>query len=215
MTNNNQMAFNLSVNDVYSVDWVHSAKYTKDWVSNTKKVLPPPSFIKEIMYYDKESGLLYWKHRKDMPNQWNARFANKKIKANSANCAGITYNGNRFFMGYHRLIWCWYYEEWPDQDKVIDHISGDSTDNRITNLRLATHAENNKNRSIPKDNTSGHIGVYLDKVTGKWRVHIGSNSKLIHIGYFKNKEDAIKARKEAEIKYNFHENHGRIMYEDS
>ena len=56
MTNNNQMAFNLSVNDVYSVDWVHSAKYTKDWVSNTKKVLPPPSFIKEIMYYDKESG---------------------------------------------------------------------------------------------------------------------------------------------------------------
>jgi len=211
MTNNNQRAFNLSVNDVYSVDWVHSAKYTKDWVSSTKRILPPPSFIREIMSYDTKSGFLYWKHRKDMPKNWNTRFANEKVKPNSANCSSILYNGNRFYMGYHRLIWCHYHGKWPESNLVIDHKNGDHYDNTIENLRLVTHTENNKNSSTPKDNTSGHIGVYWAKSMRKWQVQIGLNRKNIHIGYFKNKEDAIKARKDAEIKYGFHENHGRVM----
>tara|TARA_B100001057_G_scaffold347350_1_gene348673 strand:- start:386 stop:1018 length:633 start_codon:yes stop_codon:yes gene_type:complete len=209
MTNNNQMAFNLSTNDVYSVDWVHSAKYTKDWVSKTKKVLPPPSFIKEIMYYDSKSGFLYWKHRKNMSKTWNSRYANKKVKTNNVNCSSILYNGNRFNMVYHRLIWCRYYGEWPESNLVIDHKNGNRYDNTIENLRLVTQAENSKNRSTPKDNTSGHIGLYWRKEKKKWQVQIGLNGKIIHIGSFKNKEDAIKARKEAEKKYGFHENHGR------
>lgn len=209
MTNNNQIAFNLSVNDLYSVDWVHSAKYTKDWVSNTKKVLPPPSFVREIMYYDSKSGFLYWKHRKDMPKSWNTRFANQKVKANNANCSSILYNGNRFNMGYHRLIWCHYYGKWPESNLVIDHINGNHYDNTIENLRLVTQAENSKNRSTRKDNTSGHVGLYWRNSKRKWQVYIGVNGKNIHIGHFKNKEDAIKARKEAEKKYGYHKNHGR------
>ena len=215
MTNNKQMAFNLSVNDVYSVDWVYSAKHTKDWVSNNKRVLPPPSFIREIMSYDSKTGFLYWKHRKDMPNNWNTRFTNKKIKTNNANCAGITYNGTRFYMAYHRLIWCYYYGKWPESDLVIDHINGNFRDNRIVNLRLVTHTENNKNRSTPKDNTSGHLGIHRVKNRGKWQVQIGVNGKNVHVGYFKNKDDAIAARKEAEIKYGYHKNHGRIMDENA
>jgi hypothetical protein len=210
MTKNNQLAFNLSINDVYSVDWVHSATYTKDWVSNTERVLPPPSFVREIMYYDSKSGFLYWKHRKDMSKTWNSRYANKKVKTNNANCSSILYNGNRFNTVYHRLIWCCYYGKWPESNLVIDHKNGNHYDNTIENLRLVTHAENSRNRSTPKDNTSGHIGVYWRKEKKKWQVQIGSNGKTIHIGYFKNKEDAIKARKEAEKKYGFHENHGRL-----
>ena len=209
MTNNNQMTFNLSVNDVYSVDWVHSAKYTKDWVSDTKKVLPPPSFIREIMSYDSKSGFLYWKYRKDMPKTWNTRFANKKVKTNGSNQTGIKYNGQRFHMLYHRLLWCHYYGKWPESNLVIDHINGDNCDNSIDNLRLVTHTENNRNRSTPKDNTSGHVGLYWMNSKKKWLVQIGSNGKTIHIGTFNNKEDAIKARKEAEKKYGYHENHGR------
>ena len=203
------MTFNLSVNDVYSVDWVHSAKYTKDWVSNTKKILPPPSFIREIMSYDAKSGFLYWKHRKDMPKTWNTRFANKKVKTNGSNQTGIKYNGQRFHMLYHRLLWCHYYGKWPESNLVIDHINGDNSDNTIDNLRLVTHTENNRNRSTPKDNTSGNLGLYWAKSKKKWLVQIGSNGKTIHIGTFNNKEDAIKARKEAEKKYGYHENHGR------
>ena len=206
MTNNNH---------VYSVDWVHSAKYTKDWVSNTKKVLPPPSFIREIMSYDTKSGFLYWKHRKDMPKNWNTRYANKKVKTNGSNQTGITYNGQKFYPIYHRLLWCYYYGKWPESNLVIDHINGDNCDNTIENLRLVTQTENNRNRCIPKDNTSGHVGLYWMNSKKKWLVQIGSNRKSIHIGIFKNKEDAIKARKEAEKKYGYHENHGRIVDENA
>ena len=209
MTNNNQLAFNLSVNDVYSVDWVHSAKYTKDWVSSTKRILPPPSFVREIMSYDSKSGFLYWKHRKDMPKNWNTKYANKKVKMTGRNQTGITYKGKYFTVMHHRLLWCHYYGKWPESNLVIDHINGDNCDNRIVNLRLVTQTENNRNRCIPKDNTSGHLGVYWVNSKKKWLVQIGLNGKSIHIGYFKNKEDAIKARKEAEKKYGFHENHGR------
>ena len=210
MTKNNQLAFNLSTNDVYSVDWVHAAKCTKDWVSNTKRLLPPPSFVREIMYYDSKSGFLYWKHRKDMHKRWNTRHANKKIKTNSAKYVGILYNGQRFFVIYHRLVWCHYYGKWPESNLVIDHINGNCYDNSIENLRLVSQAENNRNRSTPKDNTSGHIGLYWIKSSSKWRAQIGVNGKDIYLGLFKNKEDAIKARKEAEKKYGFHENHGRL-----
>ena len=205
----NQIEFNFSNNDVYSVDWVHSAKYTKDWVSNTKKVLPPPSFVREIMSYDSKSGFLYWKHRKDMSKSWNTRFANKKVKTNGKNCASILYNGNKFTMGYHRLVWCYYYGKWPDSDRVIDHINGNHYDNTIENLRLVTHAENNRNRSTPKHNKSGHVGIRWHKKASRWEAMIGVNGKQTYLGYFKNKEDAIKARKEAEKKYGYHENHGR------
>ena len=217
MTNNNQMAFNLSVNDVYSVDWVHSAKYTKDWTPKTKKILPPPDFIREIMRYDSESGFLYWRHRKDMRKEWNNRWANKKIKPSSplSDTIGIMYNGHRFYIIYHRIIWCHYYGEWPNSNLVIDHINRNHYDNSITNLRLVTYAENNKNRKVPRDNNSGHQGVCWKKRYKRWEASIGVDKKNIYLGVFKNKEDAIKARKDAEIKYGFHENHGRIMDEDA
>jgi len=205
----NQMVFNLSINDVYSVDWVHSAKYTKDWVSNTKKVLPPPNFIKQIFFYNSKSGFLYWKHRKDMNKGWNNRFANKKVKPNSANCVGILYNGQRFFVIYHRLVWCCYYEKWPKSNLVIDHKNGDHYNNTIENLRLVTSSENNKNRSIPSNNTSGVIGVTYCSSTEKWQSQITANGKKKNLGRFVNFDDAVKARKSAEIKYGFHENHGR------
>jgi len=209
VSKDNQISFNLSINDVYSVDWVHSAKYTKDWVSNTKKILPPPDFIREILRYDKESGCLYWKHRKDTLKQWNIRYANKKLKTNSSNCVGILYNGQRFYVLYHRLVWCHYYGKWPESNLVIDHKNGDFYDNRIKNLRLVTTAENNRNRSIPKNNTSGHLGIRLNKKASKWEAMIGVNGQQLFLGYFKKKEDAIKARKEAEKKYGYHKNHGR------
>jgi hypothetical protein len=105
------------------------------------------------------------------------------------------------------VIWCHVYGEWPEKNLVIDHINGDEKDNRIQNLRLVTHSENNKNSSRPKSNTSGVIGVH--KKRGKWIAQIQENYKKITVGSFDSFEDAVKARKEAELKYGFHENHGR------
>lgn len=84
---------------------------------------------------------------------------------------------------------------------VRDHINRNRLDNRKCNLRYATFHANSLNKSISKVNTSGYCGVAYEKRIGKWRTYIYFNNKMIHIGYYDNQEDAIKARKEAETKY--------------
>lgn len=74
-------------------------------------------------------------------------------------------------------------------------------DNRKSNLEIVTRSQNNMNSSLSKNNTSGVTGVSWDKHYKKWRAKITINYKRIELGLFINKEDAIKARKEAEIKY--------------
>ncbi len=91
----------------------------------------------------------------------------------------------------------------------IDHINGDRGDNRISNLRVVTSTENNRNKAINKNNTSGVTGVTWSKSRRKWiaQIHIGKIGKAL--GGFDRVEDAIAARKNAETRYGFHENHGR------
>ena len=82
-------------------------------------------------------------------------------------------------------------------EKDIDHKDRDPLNNKISNLRLATRKENCANQKIRKNNTSGVTGVLWNKSKGKWEAWI----KKVYLGCFLNKEDAIKARKEAELKY--------------
>jgi hypothetical protein len=99
-----------------------------------------------------------------------------------------------------------HYGVWPTQ--LIDHINGDSSDNRIVNLRQTTQSENNRNRRITDKNTSGYVGVY--KRGAKWCAQISVNGKNMHLGAYDTIEQAANARKQAEIDYGYHENHGRI-----
>lgn len=90
----------------------------------------------------------------------------------------------------------------PD-DMVVDHKHGKESrnDNRKENLRIATTSQNCMNREMRFDNTSGITGVSYDKDTQKWCVQIGVEHKNIWIGSYKNKDDAIVARQNAEKKY--------------
>jgi hypothetical protein len=92
--------------------------------------------------------------------------------------------------------------EFPEDQ--VDHIDGNGLNNIWTNLRPVTCGENQKNRRKYARNTSGTTGVYWYKQARKWRSLIHNK----HLGLFHNKEDAIAARKAAEVFYNFHENHG-------
>lgn len=83
----------------------------------------------------------------------------------------------------------------------IDHKNRKRYDNRKENLRICTHKDNLKNSSIRSNNTSGLIGVVYDRNREKWMARIVLNKKDIYLGRYSNKEDAIKARLEAEIKY--------------
>ena len=91
----------------------------------------------------------------------------------------------------------------------VDHIDGDPSNNRLDNLRVVTNQDNTKNRRIPSHNTSGVMGVVWDKSREKWRSQIGVGGKVVKLGRYADKDEAIRVRKQAEVKYGFHVNHGR------
>ena len=92
----------------------------------------------------------------------------------------------------------------------VDHISHVVEDNKKCNLRVISHAENNRNNKLSKNNTSGVTGVYYEKSIHKWNAAIMIDGKKINLGYYKDIEDAIKVRKEAEEKY-----FGEFSYDNS
>jgi hypothetical protein len=108
----------------------------------------------------------------------------------------------------HRLAWIYAHGSIPD---CIDHIDGNGLNNAIDNLRNVSRAENNKNSSLKVTNTSGFPGVFFSKNLSKWCVQVRKNKKTVHVGYFIHKDDAIKARKQAQQEHGYHENHGKIL----
>lgn len=82
----------------------------------------------------------------------------------------------------------------PDAPQV-DHIDHDGLNNRRSNLRAATHAENRRNSRTNKNNTSGFKGVSWHKVSGKWRAKVGSHGSgtYVNLGLFETAEDAARA----------------------
>jgi hypothetical protein len=108
----------------------------------------------------------------------------------------------------HRLIWEHVHGAIPDGMQV-DHINGDSSDNRIANLRLTTPKENTENQHRPRsDNTtSGVKGVTKRSDSNTWRAQIGHNGKRIHIGGFKTIADAQAAYAAAAAQLHTHNPH--------
>lgn len=84
---------------------------------------------------------------------------------------------------------------------VVDHINRNPLDCRNENLRICKTKENARNLSLSKNNTSGVTGVYWDNSKDKWFAQIMVDRINIHLGSFISFEKAVKARKEAEIKY--------------
>lgn len=82
----------------------------------------------------------------------------------------------------------------PYKDKrIVDHINGNSLDNRRDNLRIATQTENKRNSKKRINNTSGYKGVCLFKRDGTWQAQCKTIGGKGHIGYFKSKADAAQA----------------------
>lgn len=169
--------------------------------------LPDTETLRKLLDYDPATGALTWRAREVGPTVgqrrgggcWNRRYAGTPALA----CIGAqgypvgNLNGSRVTA--HRVIWKLVTGEDPEQ---IDHINGDRTDNRFSNLRPCTHAENTRNLGVRRDNTSGCAGVY--RVRERWEVRVGH----LKVGIFDSKTDAIAARKAAERRLGYHPNHG-------
>lgn len=97
----------------------------------------------------------------------------------------------------HKLAWFMVYGNWPE--RTIDHINCIRDDNRIANLRLANASENQWNKSIGKNNSSGMKGVSFCKQTRRWRASIGVGNKRKCLGRYATVEDAALAYQTAAI----------------
>ena len=148
---------------------------------------------------DTSAGLLYWKERpvSHFSNEAYARRCNTKCAGKPALTATTTrgYKMGRLFykpVKAHRVIWALHHGAWPTLD--IDHIDGNPANNSISNLRLASHAENMKNVRMHRDNTSGYKGVSFSPQTReKWAARIMANGVVYRLGRFKTPEEAAAA----------------------
>lgn len=108
------------------------------------------------------------------------------------------YNGkNNDTIRLHRLIM----KCKKNDGKVIDHINGNTLDNRKVNLRICTIGQNATNQAKRRSNTSGYKGVTWHKQDKLWQAQIMVNYKRIFLGLFEDPKEAHKAYCDASKKY--------------
>jgi hypothetical protein len=187
-----------------------------------KKYLPDIETLRQLLWYETETGKLYWLPRtpemfedtkyataEQLSNLWNFRWSKKEAGTPKDGYIALNLNTKKFNIRSraHRIIWKISFNE--DPPKEIDHINGNRSDNRIQNLRAVTRSQNNCN-SKTRNNFSGVKGIDFCKRRSCWRARIAANKKIIHLGEYKLFDEALAARKNAEIKY-----HGEFARKES
>ncbi|AUR84934.1 HNH nuclease [Vibrio phage 1.064.O._10N.261.52.E2] len=161
--------------------------------------------LREKLSYNDRTGELTWKV--DCGGRNNKRFKAGDKAGCLAKDGYVLVGVNKILYKAHRVAWFLHYGEMPSGD--IDHINHIKNDNRISNLRVVTAKDNNKNQPKIKNNT-GYTNVYYRSGLSKpYRAGIrGYDGKKVHLGYFGTAEEASIAVKVAKKKYGYHENHG-------
>jgi len=93
----------------------------------------------------------------------------------------------------HRIIYAMHHGIVPP---CIDHIDGNPLNNRIENLRAATHSENMYNLGAKSNNKTGEKGVFWDGINQRWGAYCYVKGKKIYAGYHKKFESAVDAVRE-------------------
>lgn len=167
--------------------------------------------LKSIFTYSE--GVLLWNEKSTgkMAKRFNKKYANKEAGylrkySNGSIYRCVIVNKKAYLV--HRLIYLIFHGTIPDE--TIDHIDGNTLNNKIDNLRCVSQRENCRNRKRSSKNKSGVSGVHFSKRCNKWIARANNSSgKRIHIGVFDTKQKAIEARLKSEREFGYHENNGR------
>ena len=142
------------------------------------------AYVRGSLQYDQETGVLTWSK-----DQGRARAGDVAGGVRSTDgYITIGLYGNKFHG--HRLAYAIVNGEWPNFD--IDHINGQRSDNRWSNLRAATRSENNQNiRGARPGNKTGLLGVH--QAGRKFRASIKLAGVRTDLGMFDTAEAAHRA----------------------
>lgn len=147
--------------------------------------------IQETLSYNPETGIFVW-----LVGRRAGLRAGTFRKGDGYRYINL---GSNVVCAEHRIAWLMTHGVWPTHQ--IDHINRNKTDNRLANLREASHSQQQMNAPRSKRNKSGCRGVWLPKSENKWRACITVAGKNHWLGTFDRYEDAVLARRQAEIKY--------------
>lgn len=183
-----------------------------------KRQLPSPARLRKLIAYNPATGVMVWLPRAASEFTPGVKSAGAQANARNGRLAGkqvgtlgregyFRANVDGQLLYCHRIAWAIYHGEWPANH--IDHINHDRADNRISNLRVVTPTENNRNFSGSRDRLDVPFGVCRSLNGKRWIAHIKISGRKRHLGVFDLLDDAIAARKAAEKEHGFHENHGR------
>ena len=102
-------------------------------------------------------------------------------------------NGKKRSHRLHKLVAQEFLEN-PEEKRCVDHIDGDRANNCVSNLRYASHQENQMNkRKTTTDTTSKYKGVYWNRDKSKWHSRVWIDRKSTHLGLFDDEKEAARA----------------------
>jgi len=155
-------------------------------------LLPPVEYLHSRFTLNASSTLV-WKFqpRENFETdheflRWNTRYANKVAGLIDDGYRRVKLLGRHYLA--HRIIWKMRTGEEPPN--TLDHVNGRRADNRPEQLRPATFAEQNLNKGLYRNNTSGYRGVSFHARNGKWQAKVGNR----YVGLFLTIEAAAAAR---------------------
>lgn len=157
---------------------------------NLKTVISHERLL-QVISYDRDTGLFIWRQTLSSRACAGKEAGTPDLHGYKQICIdGKIYKSHRLAVFYET-------KTWPKMD--IDHIDGNKSNNKISNLREVTKSQNQFNRPVSKNSKSGIKGVHMDG-RGRWRAYIAANGKKISIGSFGKKEDAALAYRAFEQK---------------
>ena len=148
--------------------------------------------VAELLDYDPLTGIFVWKVGQSNRAQKGSRAGTNR----GGGYRRIAIDGKLIYE--HQLAWLLMKGEWPSE--LIDHIDGNPSNNRISNLRLASRAENAQNLGLRATNTSGRTGVSLHRKSGKWCAYIVKDGRKYHLGLHATVSAAAAAYETAKAK---------------